>query len=168
MRNLEGDEGVAEEFCKLGRTPTPTLPLGTGGGGKGRVPQKTMAAANDDGRGQRFLQARKNPHPNPPPEYGERGKRAGSAKNYGRAHDDVAGRGRNRARVTDILPALAAAIVCTLLIAEAIFTAIHGRSNGDLMVSIIPILGGVFLSIPTGQAWWVVVQNLKKSLMTRN
>jgi uncharacterized membrane protein (UPF0182 family) len=81
--------------------------------------------------------------------------------------DDVPGCGRNRATVTEILPALAAAIVCTLLIAEAIFTAVRGRSNGDLMVSVIPILGAVFLSIPTGQAWWVVVQNLKESLVTR-
>ncbi|MGD0139759.1 MAG: hypothetical protein ABSD28_12850 [Tepidisphaeraceae bacterium] len=59
---------------------------------------------------------------------------------------------------------MAAAIACTVLIAEAIFTAVHGRSNGDLMVNVIPILGAVVLSIPTGQAWWVVVQNLKKSL----
>jgi hypothetical protein len=66
-----------------------------------------------------------------------------------------------------MLPALAAAMVCTVLIAEAIFTAVHGGSNGDLMVNAIPILGAVFLSIPTGQAWWVVVRNLKKSLMRR-
>jgi hypothetical protein len=61
-----------------------------------------------------------------------------------------------------MLPALAAAIVCTGLIAEAILTAVHGRSNGDLMVSVIPILGAVFLSIPTGQAWWGVIRSLKR------
>jgi len=76
------------------------------------------------------------------------------------------GRGR-RAGLTDMLPALAAGIVCTGLIVEALFSAVHGRSNGDLLVSVIPILGAVFLSIPTGQAWWAVVQTLRKSLMTR-
>jgi hypothetical protein len=103
MRNPAGDEGRGHGFLRTGKTPTPTLPLSTGGGG-------------------------------------------------------------NRARLTGILPVLAAAIACTVLIAEAIFTAVHGRSNGDLMVNVIPILGAVVLSIPTGQAWWVVVQNLKKSL----
>ncbi len=44
LRCAEFRKGVAEDFCKLGRTPTPTLPLSTGGGGKGRVPQKTIAA----------------------------------------------------------------------------------------------------------------------------
>ncbi|MGA2442143.1 MAG: hypothetical protein ABSH08_14405, partial [Tepidisphaeraceae bacterium] len=83
------------------------------------------------------------------------------------AEEGVAGRARNRARPADMLPALAAAIVCTALIAEAILTAVHGRSNGDLMVSVVPILGAVFLSIPTGQAWWVVVQNLRRSLIAR-
>jgi len=59
-----------------------------------------------------------------------------------------------------MLPALAAAIVCTLLIAEAILTVIHGRANGDLMVMVIPILGAIFLSIPMGWAWGSVIQRL--------
>ena len=70
--------------------------------------------------------------------------------------------GGKRAGLTEMVPALAAAIVCTGLIAEAILTAVHGRSNGDLMVSVIPILGAVFLSIPTGQAWWGVIRSLKR------
>ena len=35
---------MAKDFCKLGRTPTPALPLSTGRGGKGHVPQLIMAA----------------------------------------------------------------------------------------------------------------------------
>jgi hypothetical protein len=59
--------------------------------------------------------------------------------------------------LTRILPSLAVAIGCTILIAEAIVTVIHGRENGDLMVIVCPILGAIFLSIPTARAWWSVV-----------
>ena len=72
-----------------------------------------------------------------------------------------------RALWTKMLPALVGAVVCTMLVAEAVLAAIHGRTNGDLMVSVIPILGAIFLSIPAGQAWWVVVQNLRKSMIER-
>ena len=34
----------SEDFCKVGRTPTPTLPLSTWGGGKIQIPQKILAA----------------------------------------------------------------------------------------------------------------------------
>ncbi|MGD0769255.1 MAG: hypothetical protein ABSB42_13810 [Tepidisphaeraceae bacterium] len=97
--------------------------------------------AADEGRGHGFLRTGKTPTPTLP------------LSKWG---------GGKRARLTDMLPALAAAIVCTGLIAEAILTAVHGRSNGDLMVSVIPILGAVFLSIPTGQAWWGVIRSLKR------
>jgi hypothetical protein len=53
--------------------------------------------------------------------------------------------------------ALAAAVVCTGLIVEAIITAVEARTNGDLMVDAAPILGAIFLSVPTGQAWWFVI-----------
>ena len=45
--------------------------------------------------------------------------------------------------------------MCTVLIAEAIVTVIHGRENGDLMVIVCPILGATFLSIPAVRAWWM-------------
>jgi hypothetical protein len=65
--------------------------------------------------------------------------------------------GPKDSRLTRILPSLAVAIGCTILIAEAIVTVIHGRENGDLMVIVCPILGATFLSIPTARAWWVVI-----------
>jgi hypothetical protein len=65
--------------------------------------------------------------------------------------------GPKDSRLTRILPSLAVAIGCTILIAEAIVTVIHGRENGDLMVIVCPILGAAFLSIPTARAWWVVI-----------
>jgi|HubBroStandDraft_2_1064218.scaffolds.fasta_scaffold1084216_1 hypothetical protein len=66
--------------------------------------------------------------------------------------------GSGRAR---ILPSLAVAIACTVLIAEAIVTVIHGRENGDLMVIVCPILGATFLSIPTVRAWWNVFSAIR-------
>jgi hypothetical protein len=68
--------------------------------------------------------------------------------------------GPKDSRLTRILPSLAVAIGCTILIAEAIVTVIHGRENGDLMVIVCPILGATFLSIPTARAWWRVIQGL--------
>jgi hypothetical protein len=53
--------------------------------------------------------------------------------------------------------ALAVALVCTGLIIEAIVSAVEARVNGDLMVDVAPILGAIFLSVPTGQAWWFVI-----------
>jgi hypothetical protein len=70
--------------------------------------------------------------------------------------EDRAGR-QDGSHLTRILPPLAVAIGCTILIAEAIVTVIHGRENGDLMVIVCPILGATFLSIPTARAWWSVV-----------
>ncbi len=64
-------------------------------------------------------------------------------------------------RLTRILPPLAVAIGCTILIAEAIVTIIHGRENGDLMVIVCPILGATFLSIPTVRAWWLVISAIR-------
>ena len=69
----------------------------------------------------------------------------------------VSGAGKN----AKLPAALAAALVCTGLIAEAIVTAVNARANGDLMVDAAPILGAVFLAVPTGQAWWFVVRNLR-------
>jgi hypothetical protein len=59
------------------------------------------------------------------------------------------------------VPALAVAIICTALIAEAVATAVHGRANGDLMVIVCPILGATFLSIPAVRAWWFVISNIR-------
>jgi hypothetical protein len=67
----------------------------------------------------------------------------------------------NSSRFAQILPALAAAIVCTVLIAEAVVTAYHGRANGDLMVIVCPILGATFLSIPAVRAWWMVFSAIR-------
>jgi hypothetical protein len=72
--------------------------------------------------------------------------------------DDTDGAsGTQGSRLTRIIPPLAVAIGCTVLIAEAIVTVVHGRQNGDLMVIVCPILGATFLSIPTVRAWWSVV-----------
>jgi hypothetical protein len=63
-------------------------------------------------------------------------------------------------RLMKVLPSLLVALVCTGLIAEAVVTALHGRQNGDLMVIVCPILGAVFISIPTVRAWWAVLRGL--------
>jgi len=66
------------------------------------------------------------------------------------------------ARRDGILPALAVAIIATALIAEAVFTIINGRANGDMMIMVCPILGSLFLSIPAVRAWWVVLTFLRR------
>ena len=73
--------------------------------------------------------------------------------------DRISGMGGSR--LTRILPSLAVAIGCTILIAEAIVTVVHGRENGDLMVIVCPILGATFLSITTARAWWSVVSGIR-------
>jgi formate/nitrite transporter FocA (FNT family) len=75
--------------------------------------------------------------------------------------EDHGVREANGSRWTKILPALVAAIVCTILIAEAVVTAYYGRANGDLMVIVCPILGATFLSIPAARAWWMVFSTIR-------
>jgi Na+/citrate or Na+/malate symporter len=48
---------------------------------------------------------------------------------------------------------LLAAVVCTVLIIDAVATALGARANGDMMVMVCPILGIIFLAIPAIQAW---------------
>jgi hypothetical protein len=62
-----------------------------------------------------------------------------------------------------LLPSLAVAVICTGLIVEAIVTVFHGRANGDLLLMVCPILGVIFLSIPTAQAWWKVIGVIRSS-----
>lgn len=76
--------------------------------------------------------------------------------------DDPVAPEADGSRWTRVLPALVGALICTGLIIEAIVTVVHGRGNGDLMVIVCPILGSIFLSIPAAQAWWMVIQKLKK------
>ena len=54
-----------------------------------------------------------------------------------------------------------AAIFCTGLIIEAIFTAARSRANGDMMLLFVPLLGAAFLSIWALQAWWACVKILR-------
>jgi hypothetical protein len=74
--------------------------------------------------------------------------------------DDVSP-ARAKSRVGKLIPALAAAIVCTILILEALVAVINGRQNGDLMLIVCPILGATFFTIPAAQAWWMVIRILR-------
>jgi hypothetical protein len=65
-------------------------------------------------------------------------------------------------RLKRVLTPLAAAVICTVLIVEAIVTAMDARANGDVMVIVCPILGAVFLAIPAGQAWWAALNALRR------
>jgi len=65
---------------------------------------------------------------------------------------------RRTSRGVRVLPPLAAGVICTALIIEAIHTILGARSNGDVMVIVCPALGAIFLSIPAAQAWWAVFQ----------
>jgi len=76
--------------------------------------------------------------------------------------DDAAVIDAERLHHRSILPALAVALIATSLIAEAIFTIIHGRANGDLMITVCPIVGSLFLSIPAARAWWIVLAILTR------
>jgi hypothetical protein len=62
---------------------------------------------------------------------------------------------RSVSRARRLAPPLAAALICTVVIARAIIAVVGGKANGDLMVTVCPLLGAVFLSIPAAQAWWV-------------
>jgi hypothetical protein len=62
-----------------------------------------------------------------------------------------------------VIPSLFAAVVCSALIAEAIVTVLHARSNGDMMVMVCPILGAMFMALPTARAWWKVLKFLWES-----
>lgn len=75
--------------------------------------------------------------------------------------DEDRASGTGGSHLTRILPSLAVAIGCTILIMEAIVTVVHGRENGDLMVIVCPILGAIFLSIPTARAWWNVISVIR-------
>jgi hypothetical protein len=75
------------------------------------------------------------------------------------AEPQVVTDGRRQSR---LVPALAAAVIATALIIEAILTILHGRANGDLMIMVCPILGSLFLSIPAIQAWWLVLTILRR------
>ena len=75
--------------------------------------------------------------------------------------EDDGGSGTKSSPLTRILPSLAVAIGCTILIAEAIVTIVHGRENGDLMVIVCPILGAIFFSIPAARAWWRVLSAIR-------
>ena len=68
----------------------------------------------------------------------------------------------SRSRIARVLPPLLVAILCTILIAEAIAAVADGRRNGDLMVIVCPILGATFFSIPAAQAWWTVIKRITK------
>jgi hypothetical protein len=64
-------------------------------------------------------------------------------------------------RIGRSLPPLVAALVCTGLILEAIFTVLRSRANGDLMLMFVPMLGATFLSIPGVQAWIAFVNMIR-------
>jgi hypothetical protein len=71
--------------------------------------------------------------------------------------------GVRRVRAGSIAAPLLAAIICTILIAEAIHTALNSRANGDVMEIACPLLGAIFLSIPAAQAWWATIKMIRKS-----
>jgi hypothetical protein len=66
-----------------------------------------------------------------------------------------------RAGRSSIWPPLFAAVFCTGLIVEAIFTAARSRANGDMMLLFVPLLGAAFLSIWALQAWWACLKILR-------
>ncbi len=68
-----------------------------------------------------------------------------------------------RSTITRLFAPLAAAILCTAMIIEAVITIAFSRGNGDVMVVVCPILGAVFLSIPACQAWWACIKILRGS-----
>lgn len=68
---------------------------------------------------------------------------------------------RRQRRWVALLPPLLAALACTGLIVEAIYTAMRSRANGDLMLLFLPILGAVFFSIPAFQAWYACLRILR-------
>jgi hypothetical protein len=68
---------------------------------------------------------------------------------------------RKDSALPGIWPPLFAAIFCTGLIVEAIFTAKRSRANGDMMLIFVPLLGAAFLAIPASQAWWMCVKILR-------
>jgi hypothetical protein len=62
---------------------------------------------------------------------------------------------------TSIWPSLTAAVFCTAMIIEAVFTLRGGLANGDMMVMVCPLLGAIFLGIPGSRAWWNVIRILR-------
>jgi hypothetical protein len=78
------------------------------------------------------------------------------------------GYGRNPGagpKIKALLAPLAAALLCTAMIVEALIVIVFSRDNGDIMVVVCPILGAVFLSIPAAQAWMAcyrILQDIRR------